>query len=124
MKSSTKAGLAFGGLILGYALVPTGKYKRKRKRKTRKVDFEKGGETFATLRKGDRIVVTYDQLSPFRYAGAPTETVQLVEKPADGTVAFVVKETMMKGGIDQVYVQAIAEDGTVLGEHKISVQGP
>ena len=118
-------GLAAGGLVLAAGIL-AGKKKKKRRRKPniRKISFEKDGETFTTMRKGDLIQVSYDPLSPLQYVGVPTDTVQLAVGSPAGIVGFVVKKTMASGNVDQVYVQAVAEDGTIMGEHKITVQGP
>lgn len=89
----------------------------------RRIDYAPGGEDFAMLRSGDRIVVAYDRLSPFRYVGQPTDVVEL-EPTVDGEVRFLVVKNLAAGDVTQVYVQALDEDDTVLGEHKITVQGP
>jgi len=127
MKSATKAGLAFAGLIGAYALWP----KKKRYGRsgshglvTKKVKYAADGESFFKLRGGSRIFVRYDKTSPWRYVGIPTDTVTLLEDAPAGTVGFTLAEDLPSGGIAQVYVQALAEDNSVLGQHKITVQGP
>lgn len=117
--------VAVGGLALlglGYAFMP--KKKRARKKLVRTIAFENDGESFTTLRKGDRIVVTYDAAQPWTYVGIPVDAVDLVDVPKEGTVEFVVARTMQTGGIAQVYVQALDQNGDMLAEHKITVQGP
>ncbi len=110
-----------GFLGLGYVL---SKKKKKPKATVRKIAYEVDGETFTTLGKGGRIVVTWDPSSPFGYKGIPSEITTLVPNPKAYSIEFVVTKTMPKDAIDEVYVQAIDDQGEKVGEHRIVIQGP
>jgi hypothetical protein len=120
--------LLVGGLgIVGLGLYGFGK-KSKSKNSTRKpvvvtIPFQNGGESIEKLRKGDRIVVTYDQAQPWAFTGQPAGAVGVVEVPPPGTVEFLVTRTLDADSVAQVYVQAVDPSGNLVGEHKITVLG-
>lgn len=125
LKAKT-AGLIFAGLIGVYAVLPGKKKYGKRgsgSLVTKKLTYESGGESYMKLRKGSRIFVTYDTLSPFKYFGVPTTALQLIDAPA-GTIGFTLVQDLPSGAIDQVYVQAVDDSDNLMGEHKITVEGP
>ncbi len=125
-------------LLLGGAAIVYGasmvykKPKKKGKKKgsssgsvVREVTYEDGGETFTTMGKGGRIRVLTSPDPGRSYGAAGTDTVSPAPTGELNVVEFVVNETMPTGGIDQVYVQRIdVVTGELLGEHKITIQGP
>ncbi len=120
--------LLLGGAALAYGASMAYKPKNKRKKKkaiVREVTYEDGGETFTTMGKGGIIRVVTTPEPGRTYGTAGTDTVSAVDTGKLNVVEFVVNETMPTGGIDQVYVQRIdVVTGEMLGEHKITIQGP
>ena len=115
-------------LLYGAAtLLGVGYLIKKRKKKPRRprvvtLAFTNGEVSTVKLGKGGRVAVQYDPASPWMHTGVASEFTLLVVPPRkEGTVEFQVAEVVDS---DQVAVQAVAEDGTVMGEHKIAIERP
>lgn len=119
---------ALAGVALGVGLMFGGTKKRRRRKSVKTgvkiIQFGEGdGESIIQLPKGGEFIVRYDELSPWAHTWQATETTPMVGVK-DGKLRFRLTKTLPPGSPDQVYVQALDENDTVMGEHKITIFAP